>query len=78
MAGGYFVFPHVDRYPDLLRPELPAGFFASQVLLPIVGIALYVVAALLGRLVHPLVAVGIFAAVVGYDAWTGQGLDSRL
>ena len=77
MPAGYFVFPHVYRHPDLLKPELLDGFFASEVLRPIVGIALYVAAALLGWFVQPLIAVGILAAI-GCYAWTSQGIDSRL
>jgi glycerol-3-phosphate cytidylyltransferase len=36
----------------------------------------YIVAAALGWLVHPLLAVGIFTFVVGYYAWTSQGIRS--
>jgi uncharacterized membrane protein len=42
------VFPHLYRHPELVKPELPATFFASQILRPIVGILLYIVAAVVG------------------------------
>ena len=54
------VFPHLYRHPELMKPNLPASFFASQVLRPIIGVVLYIVAAVLGWFVHPLLAVAIF------------------
>jgi hypothetical protein len=45
-----------------------------EVLRPATGIMLYLAAAVLGWYVHPIVAVGIFIFVVGYYAWTSQGL----
>ena len=68
------VFPHLCRYPDLLRPHLPPTTFASEVLRPTVGIILYAAAVGLGWFVHPVLAVGIFIFVVGYYAWTSQGI----
>jgi uncharacterized membrane protein len=38
MAAAWLpVFPHLCRHPDLLRPELPAASFASQVLRRMIG-----------------------------------------
>jgi uncharacterized membrane protein len=68
------VFPHLYRHPELMKPDLPASFFASQILRPVVGILLYVVAAVVGWFAHPVLAVVIFMLIVGYYAWTSQGL----
>jgi uncharacterized membrane protein len=70
------VFQHLARHPDLLRPELPATTFASQVLRPAIGIMLYIAATALGWFVHPLLAIGIFVFIVGYYAWTSQGIHA--
>jgi uncharacterized membrane protein len=70
------VFPHLHRHPELLKPHLPVTIFASEVLRPIVGILLYILAAALGWFIHPLIAIGIFIFVAGYYAWTGQGIRS--
>jgi hypothetical protein len=67
-------FQHLHRHPELVKPHLPATIFASQVLRPAIGILLYFAAAVLGWFVHPLIAVGTFIFVVGYYAWTSQGI----
>jgi uncharacterized membrane protein len=69
-------FPYLHRHPELLRPSLPPNIFAPEVLRPVIGIALYAVAAALGWFVHPLLAVGIFTSVVCHYAWTSQGIYS--
>jgi uncharacterized membrane protein len=69
-------FRHLGRHPEFVKPDLPADIFALQVLRPVIGIMLYIMAALLGWFVHPLLAVGIFMLVVGYYAWTSQGIRS--
>jgi hypothetical protein len=67
-------FSHLYRHPELVKPNLPITIFASQILRPAVSILVDVVAALFGWFVHPLIAVGTFIAVVGYYAWTSQGI----
>lgn len=40
--GNALIFPHLYRRPDLMKPDLPATFFASRKLRPVMGITLYV------------------------------------
>jgi hypothetical protein len=68
------VFPHLYRHPELVKPDLPASFFASQIMRPAIGIILYIVEAALGWFAHPLLVVAIFMLIVGCDAWTSQGI----
>lgn len=75
MSGAWLpAFWHLHRHPELIKPNLPKTIFASQVLRPAIGLALYVLAAGLGWFVHPILALGIFVIVVGYYAWTSQGI----
>jgi len=69
-------FFHLRRHPELVKPHLPPTLFAVEVLRPAIGIVLYVAAVILGWFVHPLFAVSIFIFVVGYYAWTSQGIHS--
>lgn len=67
-------FRHLSRRSELVKPHLPQDVFASQILRPAGGILLYIVAAALGWFVHPTLAAVIFILVVGYYAWTSQGI----
>jgi uncharacterized membrane protein len=69
-------FFHLRSHPELVKPHLPPTIFAVEVLRPAIGIVLYVAAVILGWFVHPLFAVSIFIFVVGYYAWTSQGIHS--
>lgn len=69
-------FRHLYHRPELVKPHLPAGVFAGQVVRPMIGILLYGAAAGLGWFVHPLWAIAIFLCVVGLYAWTSQGIHA--
>lgn len=70
------IFPYLERHRARLAPDTPEGFFQSQRSRPVVGIVAYVLAAALGWLVNPMVAIGLFVLMVGYHAWTSEGFDS--
>jgi hypothetical protein len=69
-----FDAPGTHRLEGFSDGALPPTVFAGQVLRPAVGIALYGAAVAVGWLAHPLFAVGIIIVVVGYYAWTSQGI----
>lgn len=69
------IFPHLHRHSELVKPHLPTGIFEAQIWRPAAGILLYAVAAALGWLAHPAMAVCMFVLVVTYYAGTSQGLS---
>jgi uncharacterized membrane protein len=72
------LFRHLNRNPQLVKPSVPAGLFATQTIRPIGGMIAYAMAAVLGWLVHPSIAVAIFIFVVAYFAVTSQGVQVRM
>jgi hypothetical protein len=67
------VFRHLHRHPKLVKPEVPAGTFATQLIRPTMGVLLYVFGGGVGWFVHPAMAVAVFIFMVAYYAWTSQG-----
>ncbi len=59
------VFPHLHRHPELMKPHVPRSTFAPQVLRPLSGILLYILAAALGLLASPPLANPVFIFIVG-------------
>lgn len=70
------VFYHIHCNPKLVKESVPVGMFAVQLRRPVLGVLFYIIAAILGQFVHPIIAVAIFISVVGYYAWTSQGIRS--
>jgi uncharacterized membrane protein len=48
------VFYHIDCNPKLVKESVPAGTFAVQLRRPVLGMLFYIIAAILGRFVHPI------------------------
>jgi hypothetical protein len=65
---------HLFRQPELAKPRLPKAAMAAETRRRVVGIASYALAAVVGCLVSPAIAVCIFILVVGFYAWTSQGV----
>jgi uncharacterized membrane protein len=68
------VFPYLRRHPELLRAPESAALFAAQRVRPVVGVTSFASAAALGWFVHPLLAIAIFVLMLGYHAWTSEGV----
>jgi uncharacterized membrane protein len=67
-------FHHLYRHPELLKPHLPQTTFVHQIMRPLIGIPIYIIAALVGWFSRPGLAVGIFVSAVVYYCWTSQGI----
>ncbi len=66
-------FYHLRRHPEFIKPHLPSTVFSNQILRPVIGIVLCIIAAAIGWFVSPVVAIVVLVLVVGYYAWTSQG-----
>ena len=70
------MFYHIHCNPKLVKESVPAGMFAVQLRRPILGVLFYIIAGIVGWFVHPISAIAIFVSIVGYYAWTSQGIRS--
>jgi uncharacterized membrane protein len=68
------VFPYIARHPDLLLDPKDAVLFAKQKSRPLVGVGSYLLAAVLGHFVSPLLALALFVWMIAYHAITSEGL----
>jgi uncharacterized membrane protein len=71
------LFGHLHRHPQLAKSDAPQGLFGRQVVRPAVGVLVYLAGGLTGWFVHPIAAVAIFIFMVGYYAWTSEGIQLR-
>jgi uncharacterized membrane protein len=72
------LFVHLRRNPAMLKDTVASNYFSVEVIRPGLGAAGYVIAAVLGWFVHPIIAVGIFVLIVAYYAATSTGVKARL
>lgn len=71
------VFPYLARHPDLLLDPKDAVLFAKQKSRPLVGVGSYLLAAVLGYYVSPLLALALFVWMIAYHAITSEGLHAN-
>ena len=71
------VFPYLSRHPDLLLDPKDAMLFAKQNSRPLVGVCSYMLAAVLGYYLSPLLALALFVWMIAYHAITSEGLHAN-
>jgi uncharacterized membrane protein len=68
------VFPYLHRHRQLAHGHVPELEFRRQYSRPVVGVACYAAAGVLGWYVSPWLAIAVFVGMVVYHAWTSQGV----
>ncbi|MEH1167496.1 TMEM175 family protein [Micromonospora sp. CPCC 205539] len=68
------LYHHLARHPDLLNAAVPRGFFPAERTRAVVGILGYALAALVGFLASPPIALVIFLLLPIFYALTSSGL----
>ena len=71
------VFPYLARRPDLMLDPKDAKVLAKQNSRPLVGVGSYLLAAVLGYCVSPLLALVLFVWMIAYHAITSEGLHAN-
>jgi uncharacterized membrane protein len=71
------LFVHLRRNPVMLKDAVAPDYFAIEVIRPVAGAAGYVLAALLGWFVQPIIAAAICILIVAYYASTSTGVRPR-
>jgi uncharacterized membrane protein len=71
------VFPYLHRHPDLLVEPSEAQLFRAQRSRPWVGVISFGIAALIGYLLSPLIAIVLFVWMIAYHAATSEGLHAN-
>ena len=71
------VFEHLGRHPELLEHAEDRELLVAQRSRPLVGMVSYAAAGVLGWLVSPFVAVGLFIWMIVYHAITSEGLQAN-
>ena len=69
------LFYYLHKNPELSKSDVTDGMYAKQLQRPLLGMLLYLAAAILGWFVHPALAVIIFIFMAVYYAVTSQGID---
>jgi uncharacterized membrane protein len=71
------VFPYLHRHPDLLVDPSEAQLFRAQRSRPWVGVISFGIAALVGYLLSPQIAILLFVWMIAYHAATSEGLHAN-
>lgn len=74
LCSSWLVFFHyLARYPDLTRAEVDDSYFARERPRALLGVALYLLAGVIGVLVHPVIASAIFLILPVFYGVTSHG-----
>src|SRR5918911_4687428 len=71
------VFPYLHRHPVLLAGPTEAQLFRAQRSRPWVGVISFGIAALVGYLLSPWIAIVLFVWMIAYHAATSEGLHAN-
>lgn len=70
-------FTHLARHPDLTNDDVDDSYFAHERPRALIGVVAYLIAGVLGVIVHPLVASVIFLLLPAFYGLTSHGHDHR-